>query len=127
MTNEWYEKFVVCFEETAERIATGQQPVPMCTAEEMVMHLTLDFLDIRDMVGRQDELLLKEEYSVLPAGFYDGNWDALRGELFADSDVLVLFDPPFDGVESTCLEKNSSVTNLEPEKWFLPFGTGDRP
>ncbi|HET7486954.1 MAG TPA: hypothetical protein VFJ85_03435 [Acidimicrobiales bacterium] len=99
-TSVWLERFIACFDAVAERLAAGfdqDYGLPTCTGEELALHFVLDAAF--DFVN--DGLLVADEQvaALRPGSDDEADFDAARADLFVDHDVLLLFDPAFDGVE----------------------------
>jgi hypothetical protein len=119
---EWLNRFIQCFEDLRVRLARGQYPKPRCTGEEMALHIAID--RARDFYGdgvTQD--VFGSWYESFPSlGAADEDFDWIKDILFEDEDVLMLFDPRFDGIESGSeIGDHLGVANLHPDEWFLPF------
>ena len=56
----------------------------------------------------------------------DADSERMREVLFADHDVLLLFEPSLDGVEDPDSEaaRFERFVNLHPKDWFEPFSYG---
>ncbi|MFC9790059.1 hypothetical protein [Rhodococcus sp. NPDC127528] len=102
----WRRQVARSFDDLAEDIDDGRQPLPTCTAEEMALHLILRRARALHLDGELDD-----QIAPIPEHPQDTQWDGPLDSLFEDRDVLLLFDeqPPGDGV------------NLEPLHWFDPF------
>jgi len=109
----WLERFVECFGDLAERLASGKatQTLCRCTGEEMALHIAFD--NLRSRV--KDEL---EPWA--PLAQYEISEEAIGNAedyLLVDDDVLLLFMSHLDGVEGLLPD----VANLLPKRWFLDF------
>jgi hypothetical protein len=121
----WLERFVQCFKDIENRLATGEFTYPglaECTGDEMAVHLiarTAQAALDDDWMAMSEELA-----SRLPdQGEDDVDFDGATEVLLADHDVLWLFQPEADGIEDpeNDLNRNMAMTNLHPKRWFLPF------
>jgi hypothetical protein len=84
-------------------------PVPRCTGEEMVLHLTLHR-------AAADAGCLPQEVFAWPEDpTRDHGWGDLFEYLFQDHDVLMLYDVPEYGLS------HLGAVNIEPRQWFTEF------
>lgn len=117
----WMERFVVCFEALATRLARGRfasNQLASCTGEEMALHLVIDSAE----AGMSDDAIpLDDSIPADPERDRDFEW--AREVLFRDHDVLLLFNPSLDGIEDndSDLSLRHMFANLHPRRWFLPF------
>ena len=117
----WMERFVVCFEGIAARLAGGRfasSQLASCTGEEMALHLVIDSAE----AAVSDETIpLDDSLPADPERDRDFEW--AREVLFRDHDVLLLFNPSLDGIEDndSDLSQRHMFANLHPRRWFLPF------
>jgi hypothetical protein len=112
----WLKRFARCFRDLADRIASGElmEPTPRCTGEEMALHLALDSL--QDALTSADGIRFDlPGYAITHDDIHEA-----REVLFEDHDVLLLFDPGHDGIESDLADPRRFI-NLHPSRWFLPF------
>jgi hypothetical protein len=117
----WMERFVVCFEGIAARLAGGRfasSQLASCTGEEMALHLVIDSAEAA--VG-DETIPLDDSLPADPERDRDFEW--AREVLFRDHDVLLLFNPSLDGIEDndSDLSQRHMFANLHPRRWFLPF------
>jgi len=123
----WIAKFVACFDALAARVGHGgfeSDLLAGCTAEEMALHLVID----RAEELADQEVAVEPWFRRLPVrGRADHDFEMARTALFRDHDVLVLFDPSLDGVESTDIwpAKLSGFAYLHPRDWFVTFADSD--
>jgi hypothetical protein len=126
----WFVELQHAFHLVAARLAAGELPFPRCTGEEMALHAALSLasaitqgqvptgpvLPAVGMTG-QEWLALEHECD------QDDGWLSASFWLFADHDVLMLFDPQMDGIEDpeSDLGLHMGVVNLHPADWFMPF------
>jgi hypothetical protein len=117
----WMERFVVCFEAIATRLARGRfasSQLASCTGEEMALHLVIDSAE----AGVSDDAIpLDDSLPADPERDRDFEW--AREVLFRDHDFLLLFNPSLDGIEDndSDLSQRHMFANLHPQRWFLPF------
>ena len=109
----WLERFVQCFDDLAERLASGKasQTLCRCTGEEMALHIAFD--NLRSRVKDESE-------PWAPLAQYEISEEAISNAdeyLLVDDDVLLLFRSDLDGVEDLLPD----VANLLPKHWFLDF------
>lgn len=111
----WLTRFAQCFGDLADRLAAGDisNQFARCTGEEMALHFTLSGLH---------ENAESDGYpgGIGPTAITDDEIEAARDALVDDFDVLLLFDPQYDGVEND-LDDRRRFANLRPDRWFLPF------
>lgn len=117
----WMARFVLTFDAIASGLARGR-PDPSrlaaCTGEEMALHLVIDQADSlsNDGASSPPESLPEDAER-------DGDFERARDVVFRDHDVLLLFDPAFDGLDDpeSELQERFRFANLHPRRWFLPF------
>lgn len=125
----WLDRFINCFDALAERLASAdfEDTGPAsCTGDEMALHLVIRLAE--DLVA--DGVLdpAGEPASPLPVVDEDDpDFNLARDALFADHDVLALFQPALDGIEDpgNDLNRRFRMANLHPTQWFIPFGDDD--
>lgn len=122
---EWYERFGRCFDDLAERIATGEandERLAKCTGDELALHLVIEHAEAHlndGVIG----LHIAAAQALPDHGDDDSDFDAMRDVLFEDHDVLMLYNPALDGIEdpTSGLSDQTRTTNLHPRDWFEPF------
>jgi len=117
----WMARFASSFETISDRIMRGCRDLSRlasCTGEEMALHLVIDQAESSLAEGLLSAPEFLPEY---PGRDDDFEW--AREVMFRDHDVLLLFDPAFDGVEDleSDLHMRFRFANLHPDRWFLPF------
>lgn len=117
---DWRRNMARAFDNLAEDLEHGRWPQPTCTAEEMALHLALE-----EAPGHLDEVDDNEDHRhrQLPVHNDDYDWDACADVLFQDGDVVMLFNPAFDGIEDPDNDVNQAagIGDLRPDAWFEPF------
>jgi hypothetical protein len=121
----WLDRFIDCFDRLADGLANGAadgERLARCTGEEFALHLAIDHAE----TNLQDGLLGPDvgAAGTLPDhGAEDENFDRARDRLFADSDVMILFDMSMDGVEDpdSGVNRIERYANLHPRDWFKLF------
>lgn len=130
----WEARMAATVRDLGLRVVAGQVPYPRCTAEEMALHVTLDaaqdFLDIfldQGMWKGVAALPERGRADTQPAdavAALRAELQVLQDILFEDHDVLMLFEPELDGIESDAdVIDRMGLANLHPKDWFLPFRT----
>ncbi|MFF3601686.1 hypothetical protein [Kitasatospora indigofera] len=118
---QWRRRFARAADDLADDLEHGRWPQPTCTAEELALHLALD--DAGDQV---DELGATEAdaHVALPTHRDDYDFDACTDMFFQDTDVLMLYNPRFDGIEDPDGDTNRQLRmgDLRAAAWFEPFG-----
>ena len=117
----WMARFASCFDAIAARMLAGHADLSRfasCTGDEMALHLVIDQAESALAEG----LLSAPEFLPEDPG-RDDDFEWAREVMFRDRDVLLLFDPAFDGVEDeeSDLHQRFRFANLHPDRWFLPF------
>lgn len=116
----WLHRFAQCFADIRGRLAGGMSGrLAQCTGDEMAVHLTIDFAaaEVRDGAFEADPA-----YCRLPWDRYDDDFEGLVDVLLEDIDVLMLFEPAFDGIENDDeLQAEFGMAELHPLRWFEPF------
>lgn len=124
ITVEFASRFAQCFQDLAQRLATRswgfEDGLPGCTGEELALHMVFDTLHDR-LHGEMADGAANEFVGELRDD-PDRDVDFYRDVLFADEDVLTLYDPALDGLEHDArIGAWSGLANLHPSQWFLPF------
>ena len=122
---EWFDRFTDCFEALAQKIASGegdQERLAASTGEEMALHMVVDLAEAFVADGMLGPAVGRAA-SLPDHGDADIDFDTMREMLFADNDVLILFDPSMDGaeIEGGELDRVQRFANLHPKDWFKPF------
>lgn len=123
---DWRLQMVRCFDDLADDIRKGGWPHPTCTGEEMALHLAIS--KASTMVIDETDLVA-EFVKGVPPHHEDWDWGLCISVLFEDTDVLFLYEPWSQGIESSDHHVNQfmGIANLEAEDWFEPFyGDSDR-
>jgi hypothetical protein len=122
MTEAWACRFIACFDTIAGRLASGRDPEPNCTGEEMALHIIIAFAEGHYHDGVTEEVF-GDYYAEFPVHEHDEDFDRIRDLAFEDHDVLWLFDDALDGIEASTNPVNQQlgIANLHPTQWFLPF------
>ncbi|WTO37963.1 sel1 repeat family protein [Streptomyces achromogenes] len=121
---EWRRLMIRAFDDLADDIKAGGVPRPRCTGEEMALHLALEHA----AAITDDAPDLAEEFTEgLPAQPDDYDWFACKDLLFEDHDVLMLYEPWMEGIESpdSAVNQHFGMVHLRPEDWFKPFRPED--
>ncbi|MFI1855535.1 hypothetical protein [Streptomyces sp. NPDC020480] len=119
----WRRQMARCFDDLAADLAETGTVRPLCTGEEMALHLGIDRAKA---LARNRPRLVAETVAGLPEDRRDFDWDWCSMVLFEDHDVLMLFDAALDGIEDSSNEINQALglANLAAAQWFLPFRPG---
>ncbi|MGW1604606.1 tetratricopeptide repeat protein [Streptomyces eurythermus] len=121
---EWRRRMIRAFDDLAADIREGRVPLPRCTGEEMALHLALEHA----AALTDDTPDLAEEFTEgVPARPDDYDWFACKDLLFEDHDVLMLYEPWMEGIESpdSAVNQHFGMVHLRPEDWFKPFRPED--
>jgi hypothetical protein len=114
-----------------DRVATKLCSYPdtylATTAEELAAHALIDeAVSVLEMhadqgaAGEQDEDAFTKEQAAVARR----ELDELREDAFEDHDILMLFDPRFDGIEAGEIAEMMGFANLHVRDWFTPFRPG---
>ena len=121
-TPAWLARFITCFDDLAQGIATGSLELA-CTGEEVAFQILLDRCG--DMLAAGDELVVPPGWNEWPEHGEGFDFDLERVEtiICADIDVPWLWQPEMDGIESgdgiTALLMRP--VNPHPRDWFTAF------
>ncbi|KUL48984.1 hypothetical protein ADL30_34515 [Streptomyces sp. NRRL S-1521] len=117
---KWRRQMARCFDDLAADLAEKGTVRPLCTGEEMALHLGIDRAK---SLTRNRPRLVAETVEGLGENRRDFDWDWCSTVLFEDHDVLMLFDASVDGVEDRGNEINQALglANLAAADWFKPF------
>ncbi|GGR64495.1 MULTISPECIES: tetratricopeptide repeat protein [Streptomyces] len=121
---EWRRRMIQAFDDLAADIREGRVPRPRCTGEEMALHLALE----QAAAITDDSPDLAEEFTEgVPGRPDDYDWFACKDLLFEDHDVLMLYEPWMEGIESpdSAVNQHLGMVHLRPEDWFKPFRPED--
>ncbi|WP_380280460.1 hypothetical protein [Kitasatospora purpeofusca] len=118
---QWRRRFARAADDLADDLEHGRWPQPTCTAEELALHFALDDArDLHDELGETDD----PDHTALPVHRDDYDFDACTDMFFQDTDVLMLYNARFDGIEDPDGETNQQIGmgDLRAAAWFNPFG-----
>lgn len=106
--DEWFlRRYARAFDDLSSDLQVGRHPTPTCTAEEIALDLAIQ--DAERLYHDEDELVADLE-TELPASRSDYNWDTLQDVLFQDKD--------YEGL----LSYSVPLERHEAERWFEEFG-----
>lgn len=125
MPVQWRRLMARACDDLAGDLAAGRKPHPRCLAEEVALFLALESeaqVHLEMTQDREDA-----DHEGLPAHRDDYTWDFCLDILFEDHDVMLLFDPRFDGAEDPGSELNrlQAMGDMRPQRWFENFGNQD--
>ncbi|MFF8768332.1 hypothetical protein ACF07Q_27780 [Nocardiopsis dassonvillei] len=125
MSAQWRRLMARACDDLAGDLEAGRQPRPRCLAEEVALFLALENevqVHLEMTQDREDE-----DHEALPKHRDDYTWDFCLDILFEDHDVMLLFDPRFDGVEDPDSELNrlQAMGDMRPQSWFKNFASQD--
>ncbi|MEV7871432.1 hypothetical protein AB0P17_36250 [Streptomyces sp. NPDC088124] len=117
---QWRRQMARCFDDLAADLTKTGTVRPLCTGEEMALHLGIDRAK---SLTRNRPRLVAETVQGLGEDRRDLDWDWCSDVLFEDHDVLMLFDASLDGIEDRGNEINQALglANLAAADWFKPF------
>ncbi|MGC0407301.1 hypothetical protein RKD31_000544 [Streptomyces sp. SAI-163] len=120
---QWRRQMARCFDDLAGDLAKTHTVRPLCTGEEMALHLGIDRAT---SLTRNRPRLVAETVEGLGEDRRDFDWDWCSDVLFEDHDVLMLFDASLDGIEDSGNEINQALglASLAAAEWFVPFRPG---
>ncbi|KNE81424.1 hypothetical protein AB0B04_18590 [Streptomyces xinghaiensis] len=120
---QWRRQMARCFDDLAADLAGTGAVRPLCTGEEMALHLGIDRAK---SLTRNRSRLVAKSVEGLDEDRRDFDWDWCSSVLFEDHDVLMLFDASLDGIEDSGSEVNQALglANLAAADWFEPFRPG---
>ncbi|MEU8618590.1 hypothetical protein [Streptomyces sp. NPDC048623] len=115
---QWRRRFARAADDLASDLERGQWPEPTCTAEELALHLA-----IRDAADHEVEDDAASDHGRLPTHRDDYDFDMCSEVFSQDTDVLMLYNARFDGIEDPDGETNQhmGIGDLRAEAWFEPF------
>lgn len=114
MDAAWRRQIARAADDLTSDLERGEWPLPTCTAEEICLHLAIEDAEAPNESHR---------HQMLPEHDDDYAWELCSELFFQDHDVLMLFDPRWDGIEDPENEINRTLgmANLRPSDWFQPF------
>ncbi|GCB53516.1 hypothetical protein [Streptomyces sp. NL15-2K] len=117
---QWRRQMARCFDDLAAELAETGTVRPLCTGEEMALHLGIDRAK---SLTRNRPRLVAETVEGLGEDRRDFDWAWCSTVLFEDHDVLMLFDASLDGIEDSGNDINQALglANLAAADWFVPF------
>lgn len=119
----WRRQAARAYDDLAEDLERGQEPLPRSDGEEMALHLVLR--QAPDAVT--DEWFGPRLLAGLPEHPDDLDWHMCLSVLFQDHDILALYDAELDGIEDpeTDLNRDIGMGDYRPQSWFKPFDTAE--
>jgi hypothetical protein len=115
-TPEFVQQFADVVEEVTQKLGSE-----LCylksTVEELAGHAIIDYAKS----FLEDSPEAAQAWGVKDVEAADHDLEMLADLVFEDEDVLMLFDPRFDGIESSAEGESMGVANLRFEEWFTPF------
>lgn len=122
LTVEWAMQFRSRVAFLVARLRAGEVPVPLCTADEMLLHMVA--AEARGMVDEWTEWSphwFAELEEALPRHSEDYRFEGLVSAIVEDEDVLMLFssDLAFVAADPRSL--------LHPSNWFISFSAAGDP
>ncbi|AHH98600.1 hypothetical protein [Kutzneria albida] len=116
----WRRQAARAFDDLAADLTAGNWPQLACPAEEMALHLMLEYGESAVNDGWSG---LESHFAGLPEHANDLDWDLLSDVLCQDSDILSLFDASLDGIEDPDDEQNRylGMGDYTPNAWFATF------
>jgi hypothetical protein len=119
----WMDRLLDAFRVVRDRLAIGALPIARCTGEEYALHIVIAYAAAAEVQGVAPD---PEDYGLqLIPEPDDDDYAAAHDALFEDHDLLLLFDPIFDGIEDPKSEINQRLgigPYLHPARWYEPFG-----
>jgi hypothetical protein len=115
-TPELVEQLIEAVERVADKLVHYPDTYLASTAEELAAHALID--------EARAALETTGQFSDDQATTADRGLDGLHEVAFEDHDVLLLFDPRFDGIESGEIADQMGLANLHVRDWFNPFRPG---
>ncbi|MFG3526584.1 hypothetical protein ACGF8B_07555 [Streptomyces sp. NPDC047917] len=115
---QWRRRFARAADDLAGDLERGHWPEPTCTAEELALHLA-----VRDAADREVEDDAAGDHGRLPSHRDDYDFGMCSEMFFQDTDVLMLYNTRFDGIEEPDGETNQhmGIGDLRAAAWFEPF------
>lgn len=120
----WRRQATRSFDDLAEDLAQGREPLPRCPGEEMALHVALRLLP----AAVDDQWWGPDLFDGLPAVGGDLDVQSLLSDLFQDHDILALFDAELDGIEDPDdpVNADTGMGDYRPQAWFTAFA-GSQP
>lgn len=119
---EFRDQLAAAYAMVRDRLAVGALPIARCTGEEFALHIVISVAAMAEAQGVGPD---PEDYGLqLIPEPDDDDFAAAHEALFDDGDLLLLFDPLFDGIEdptSTVNQRFGIGPYLHPSNWFEPF------
>lgn len=115
----WRRQAGRAFDDLAEDLAQGREPLPRCPGEEMALHVALRQLP----AAVDDHWWGPDLFDGLPEADGDLDVHAMLSGLFQDHDILALFDATLDGIEDPDDPANAGtgMGDYRPQAWFRTF------
>lgn len=121
----WLGSFIATIRTLAYRLEIGEVPYPRNTAEEMALHLAIEYADayLSDTIPELPDG--DDTRALYPATSEERDEDLgrLSDILFEDHDVLMLSNPALDGIEDPTSDAavRLDLANLHARDWFHAF------
>lgn len=123
----WADRLAGCYRMVRDRLAVAAFPVARCTGEEFALHMAISAAAQLAAEGLGPDTV---DYGMQVMPDPDaGDFVVAHEDLFADDDLMMLFEPVLDGIEDPGTEANQRRgigPYLHPSRWFDPFPGYDK-
>jgi hypothetical protein len=116
---DWRRQVARAADDLCHDVEAGRWPLPRTSAEELCLHLAIQYAEAWEQDQSDDDERLAE----LPTHPEDFDWEMCSEVLFRDHDILSLYEAHLDGIEDPADEINRSMGmgDLRPRNWHRTF------
>ncbi|WP_205327630.1 hypothetical protein [Glycomyces sp. YM15] len=120
MNGAWRQRFVESVRFLADDVAYGRWPKPRNNAEEIAMHLAIDYAKSLSEDGLEE---VWPEHEQLPRAPGDYDFEVFMTVLLQDTDILFLYDDETEAFADPAHPTNRAMAigDLRPVSWFDYF------
>lgn len=111
---ETVEGIIAAVKRVADKLCAYPDTYLATTAEELAAHALI--AEARSVAD-----IHTAEFTEAQVAVVERELDDLHEDAFEDHDVLMLFDPRFDGIEAGAISEMMGLANLHVRDWFTPF------
>jgi hypothetical protein len=112
-------QFAVCILTVAYKLAQPRRVVLSSVGEELAAYAIITAA--KQQIEREREMALEEEDSEHSQLSAENAFERFIDVLFEDEDFLFLFDPKYDGIDTSPAGRFLQMTSLAFEDWLTPF------
>ncbi|MDA3627106.1 hypothetical protein OU415_16800 [Saccharopolyspora sp. WRP15-2] len=115
MDKVWRARFIHSCIDLQGDLASGREPYPRCTAEEMALHLAIDYAPVVEEFDGDAYESRRDDF----------DWDTCLEDFFEDHDILITKERPWLARPEDRTNIWMRIGDLRPENWFSWFNSGE--